>query len=100
MPSSGCKKRALDRKSTRLNSSHTIISHAVFCLKKKRLSGIGAAQRLTSEFPAAKVAILAMHDQLSYVMAALEEGVSGYFFFKESGDHRISPFFPTRPSSI
>src|SRR3954466_3484500 len=24
-----------DRKSTRLNSSHTIISHAVFCLKKQ-----------------------------------------------------------------
>src|SRR5258708_26774431 len=26
-----------DRKSTRLNSSHQIISYAVFCLKKKRL---------------------------------------------------------------
>src|SRR5260221_4372937 len=26
----------LDRKSTRLNSSHTVISYAVFCLKKKR----------------------------------------------------------------
>src|SRR5437588_9174849 len=26
---------ALDRKSTRLNSSHTVISYAVFCLKKK-----------------------------------------------------------------
>src|SRR3954466_7307990 len=25
-----------DRKSTRLNSSHTIISYAVFCLKKKK----------------------------------------------------------------
>src|SRR5438034_7525765 len=28
----GCRK---DRKSTRLNSSHTVISYAVFCLKKK-----------------------------------------------------------------
>src|SRR5437588_3103589 len=28
----------LDRKSTRLNSSHTVISYAVFCLKKKNLS--------------------------------------------------------------
>src|SRR5438034_7228749 len=28
--------QALDRKSTRLNSSHTVISYAVFCLKKKR----------------------------------------------------------------
>src|SRR5437588_173011 len=26
-----------DRKSTRLNSSHTVISYAVFCLKKKNL---------------------------------------------------------------
>src|SRR2546421_5685317 len=28
--------RALDRKSTRLNSSHDQISYAVFCLKKKK----------------------------------------------------------------
>src|SRR5207244_8978341 len=28
-------RRELDRKSTRLNSSHQIISYAVFCLKKK-----------------------------------------------------------------
>src|SRR5260221_10205136 len=28
--------RRLDRKSTRLNSSHTVISYAVFCLKKKK----------------------------------------------------------------
>src|SRR5258708_16562068 len=28
-------KSGLDRKSTRLNSSHQIISYAVFCLKKK-----------------------------------------------------------------
>src|SRR2546426_9352150 len=27
--------RCLDRKSTRLNSSHLVISYAVFCLKKK-----------------------------------------------------------------
>src|SRR5438132_9679545 len=29
-------KRKADRKSTRLKSSHTVISYAVFCLKKKR----------------------------------------------------------------
>src|SRR5690554_7281361 len=29
--------RALDRKSTRLNSSHVRISYAVFCLKKKTI---------------------------------------------------------------
>src|SRR3712207_8347997 len=30
------RERALDRKSTRLNSSHANISYAVFCLKKKK----------------------------------------------------------------
>src|SRR5438034_5291040 len=39
--SSPCRSRAAppggrDRKSTRLNSSHTVISYAVFCLKKKK----------------------------------------------------------------
>src|SRR5688572_31928102 len=29
------RERAIDRKSTRLNSSHSQISYAVFCLKKK-----------------------------------------------------------------
>ena len=29
-------KNVLDRKSTRLNSSHALISYAVFCLKKKK----------------------------------------------------------------
>src|SRR5438309_6576900 len=29
--------RRVDRKSTRLNSSHSSISYAVFCLKKKKL---------------------------------------------------------------
>src|SRR5947207_3471710 len=31
-----CRKCSADRKSTRLNSSHTVISYAVFCLKKKK----------------------------------------------------------------
>src|SRR2546422_7230190 len=30
--------RTLDRKSTRLNSSHGYISYAVFCLKKKKIT--------------------------------------------------------------
>src|SRR2546426_6212159 len=30
----------LDRKSTRLNSSHLVISYAVFCLKKKKKTSI------------------------------------------------------------
>src|SRR5438132_5902757 len=33
-----------DRKSTRLNSSHTVISYAVFCLKKKKINIRGTIQ--------------------------------------------------------
>src|SRR5690606_41794505 len=33
-------RRAEDRKSTRLNSSHVKISYAVFCLKKKKYSDV------------------------------------------------------------
>src|SRR5438552_11810902 len=36
-----------DRKSTRLNSSHQIISYAVFCLKKK----INESKMMTSNHP-------------------------------------------------
>src|SRR5947208_10290897 len=36
-------RRAQDRKSTRLNSSHQIISYAVFCLKKKMIVFIESA---------------------------------------------------------
>src|SRR2546430_13528922 len=42
-----------DRKSTRLNSSHSQISYAVFCLKKKTINNIissqkGESNRITS----------------------------------------------------
>src|SRR5438876_2964060 len=36
----------LDRKSTRLNSSHPSISYAVFCLKKKRLKASTPVTRI------------------------------------------------------
>src|SRR5256885_12677540 len=35
-----------DRKSTRLNSSHLVISYAVFCLKKKKYTVLDRAYRL------------------------------------------------------
>src|SRR2546426_8622847 len=35
-PGSAAAKARRDRKSTRLNSSHLVISYAVFCLKKKK----------------------------------------------------------------
>src|SRR5256885_5337322 len=33
-----------DRKSTRLNSSHLVISYAVFCLKKKKIATAGSCR--------------------------------------------------------
>src|SRR5688572_32322901 len=44
--SADCPWRSEDRKSTRLNSSHSQISYAVFCLKKKTPA---AAHRLRAE---------------------------------------------------
>src|SRR2546422_4340381 len=40
LASSICSFASLDRKSTRLNSSHGYISYAVFCLKKKKKMNI------------------------------------------------------------
>src|SRR2546430_4298632 len=43
----------LDRKSTRLNSSHSQISYAVFCLKKKKPHAMGILkERLKDDAPA------------------------------------------------
>src|SRR2546426_4953168 len=38
---------AEDRKSTRLNSSHLVISYAVFCLKKKKTQTVSCAPSCT-----------------------------------------------------
>src|SRR5260221_3688448 len=45
----------LDRKSTRLNSSHTVISYAVFCLKKKNRT----VRRYAARDHAARTEVLA-----------------------------------------
>src|SRR5260221_5579313 len=45
LPDGPARPEQLDRKSTRLNSSHTVISYAVFCLKKKH--EIEAADMIT-----------------------------------------------------
>src|SRR5256885_10788809 len=41
-----------DRKSTRLNSSHLVISYAVFCLKKKKQQQPALLLSLSSDLPA------------------------------------------------
>src|SRR5256885_6776805 len=42
---------ASDRKSTRLNSSHLVISYAVFCLKKKKKSHFHVPSRRRATLP-------------------------------------------------
>src|SRR2546427_5982451 len=42
LPGTAESQRLGDRKSTRLNSSHSQISYAVFCLKKKNTSSSGS----------------------------------------------------------
>src|SRR5688572_32328739 len=46
----GYGQRPEDRKSTRLNSSHSQISYAVFCLKKKK-KDLNATQNLRQSLP-------------------------------------------------
>src|SRR2546426_4240817 len=41
--------RTGDRKSTRLNSSHLVISYAVFCLKKKKKKIYSVTEALSSK---------------------------------------------------
>src|SRR5256885_5872491 len=43
--------RPADRKSTRLNSSHLVISYAVFCLKKKKIDTHHRVQRAAHARP-------------------------------------------------
>src|SRR5947207_10692724 len=40
-----------DRKSTRLNSSHTVISYAVFCLKKKKIKRRATTYKVQLQIP-------------------------------------------------
>src|SRR2546426_5262780 len=47
--------QGLDRKSTRLNSSHLVISYAVFCLKKKKKNLIDHSEHTSSHSPSLPV---------------------------------------------
>src|SRR5256885_6510304 len=50
LPRPACPRTA-DRKSTRLNSSHLVISYAVFCLKKKKITLLHNGRALDSHSP-------------------------------------------------
>src|SRR3954465_5566817 len=87
-----------DRKSTRLNSSHTIISYAVFCLKKKKKQSFTALLTF-SDF------VHLMYTSLGDIvkMGALEERkrsiqtlrtkkrICSFFFFNDPAPPEIYP---------
>src|SRR3954449_3928398 len=76
-----------DRKSTRLNSSHTLISYAVFCLKKKNTNG-GAVLPSISPREASSAQRLEVATEAK---ASLAEEV---VFFNDPGTTEIYPFPP------
>src|SRR5438034_173670 len=69
-----------DRKSTRLNSSHTVISYAVFCLKKKMRD-------------------LRLHGRVYRTRHEHLESGGCEVLFQFSSRHEHLPSFPTRRSS-
>src|SRR2546430_5825071 len=74
-------KASLDRKSTRLNSSHSQISYAVFCLKKKINS------TLTSLLQQLRASMEELNDiQVTSHVACCNAMENGYRFTDEAGD--------------
>src|ERR1039457_4348943 len=75
-----------DRKSTRLNSSHLVISYAVFCLKKKTKTNQNTPQsqsQHTPTRPAQHVSVRLMSDcsRIRSVPPLPPSSVNYFFFF-------------------
>src|SRR6202042_227086 len=80
-------RKLIDRKSTRLNSSHVEISYAVFCLKKK----LDDQADLTLE----NVYVAA--GKGADATAATPQAQVISFFFKNGATAEIYPFSPNKP---
>src|SRR3954466_7143010 len=92
-----------DRKSTRLNSSHTIISYAVFCLKKKktrRKSSSRGDAYVVAASPRARharwVCCSVLHPPLRRAFTPPVHRDVFFFFFLIIGRPRNFPLFPSR----
>src|SRR6516164_672654 len=96
--------RIVDRKSTRLNSSHSSNSYAVFCLKKKTkrkaytrcVSSFGSVLRISKR--GARVPGSECVPNASAAQRWTKESLSP-FLFKGVAHHRDLHCFPTRRSS-
>src|ERR1039458_6687609 len=89
----------LDRKSTRLNSSHLGISYAVFCLKKNRRIGICGARARSSACggwtpPVGRAAsalgqVVCRRRGANFVRPSLRQSV--FFFLNDAAPPEIYP---------
>src|SRR6266496_1081257 len=96
----------LDRKSTRLNSSHVEISYAVFCLKKKRPVGGGASRGAPrgstggpGSDPSGDRSAGGPRSRGTESGRPRRAWPRALCFFELSGNHRDLHSFPTRRSS-
>src|SRR5262252_5588640 len=72
-----------DRKSTRLNSSHTVISYAVFCLKKKKKTERAALRHKDqTEHTSLFAQLKAGQPSLARALALQQKAATvGFYFF-------------------
>src|ERR1022692_3142220 len=81
----------VDRKSTRLNSSHLVISYAVFCLKKKKT--LRDRRRRTRR----EVRLLRTQTAEAAVSIALDRPHRFFFFFNDAAPPEIYPLSQNGP---
>src|ERR1039457_6167537 len=94
----------IDRKSTRLNSSHLVISYAVFCLKKKKTT-CRRIHNVQSRLPRGRarsrvvVRCVLCVGSLRPITArsVVWFFLFFFFFFIRAGPPRISPLSPPPP---
>src|SRR6202142_1309916 len=93
-----------DRKSTRLNSSHQLISYAVFCLKKKKIIQMPPGTRISPGVtPTRSRFCVFIRPSLSSNSKKLFQSSPGlifscsFFFFLRIGGPPKSTPFPTPP---
>src|ERR1022692_3561990 len=75
-----------DRKSTRLNSSHLVISYAVFCLKKKKKKNVHTINKRANNHNSASVqhpysALVSRDDRCVVVGRPVLDHLIVFFFF-------------------
>src|SRR3989337_2028281 len=104
MPSSGVQTCALDRKSTRLNSSHGSSSYAVFCLQKKtcrerqpRAPRAPRRPALLDQQPAAGAGPRATAGLVAGVGELYYGDRPFFFFLKEAATPKLPPLPPPAP---